>query len=97
MEIFLSILYLVLGLILILRGAHYLTEGATVFAQKLNVSNLVIGLTVVAFGTSMPEFVISTVASLRGNSELSIGNIVGSNIFNVLAIRSEERRVGKEC
>lgn len=82
----LSIVYLLIGIVLILVGADRLTEGASAFARRLHVNELVIGLTVVAFGTSMPEFVTSLIASARGSADLSVGNIVGSNIFNVLAI-----------
>jgi cation:H+ antiporter len=82
----LSIAYLLIGIVLILVGADRLTVGASAFARRLHVNELVIGLTVVAFGTSMPEFVTSLFASVRGSADLSIGNIVGSNIFNVLAI-----------
>lgn len=81
-----DILTLVGGLVLILLGANGLTDGASSVAKKLNISDLVIGLTIVAFGTSMPELVISTVSGLKGSPELAIGNVVGSNIFNILVI-----------
>lgn len=79
-------IWLILGLILILAGANMLTDGASAIAKKWGVSDLVIGLTVVAFGTSAPELVISMVSAIHGSSELAIGNVVGSNIFNILAI-----------
>jgi cation:H+ antiporter len=82
----LSLLYLIVGLLLILVGATALTDGAAALARKLGVTDMVIGLTVVAFGTSAPELVISILSACRGNAELAIGNIVGSNIFNVCAI-----------
>lgn len=81
-----SLLWLILGIVLILFGADKLTDGATGLARRFNVAELVIGLTVVAFGTSLPEFVTSFVSTIKGNSDISIGNIVGSNIFNVLMI-----------
>lgn len=83
---FLDIVFLCVGLLLILTGANFLTDGATAVARRMRVSDLVIGLTIVAFGTSMPEFVISVLSSLRGNAGIAIGNVVGSNIFNILMI-----------
>ena len=79
-------LLLVGGLLLILWGANALTDGAASVAKRFNISNLVIGLTIVAFGTSAPEFVISFLSSFNGNAGLAIGNVVGSNIFNTLMI-----------
>lgn len=81
-----DIFWLVLGLVLILSGANFLTDGASAIAKKFGISDLVIGLTVVAFGTSTPELVISIVASAQGSAPLAVGNVVGSNIFNILAI-----------
>lgn len=83
---FLNILFLVAGLVLILVGANMLTDGASAVARRWGVSDMVVGLTVVAFGTSAPELVISIVAAINGSGELAIGNAVGSNIFNILAI-----------
>lgn len=71
---------------LILWGANALVNGSASIAKKFNISNLVIGLTIVAFGTSMPELVVSLFASVNGNTDIAIGNIVGSNIFNTLVI-----------
>lgn len=82
----LSIFWLIAGLVLILLGADWLTDGASSVARRLGVSDLVIGLTVVAFGTSAPELVISVVSAIDGNASLAIGNNVGSNIFNILVI-----------
>lgn len=81
-----SIFWLIFGLVLILVGASALTDGSSSVAARLGVSDLVIGLTVVAFGTSTPELVISLISALNGSAPLAIGNIIGSNIFNVLAI-----------
>lgn len=81
-----DVLLLVGGLLLILWGANALTDGAASVAKRFKISNLVIGLTIVAFGTSAPEFVISSLSALNGSAELSIGNVVGSNIFNCLMI-----------
>lgn len=78
--------WLIVGLVLIIAGADWLTDGASSMAKRWGVSDLVIGLTVVAFGTSAPELSISLVSALKGSAPMSIGNVVGSNIFNVLAI-----------
>ena len=69
-----------------MRGADWLTDGASSIARKFNISTLVIGLTIVAFGTSAPELVVSSMAALSGDTDIAIGNVVGSNVFNVLAI-----------
>ncbi|HPT46238.1 MAG TPA: calcium/sodium antiporter [Candidatus Rifleibacterium sp.] len=74
------------GLFLLTTAADWLVRGASSLARRLGVSSLVIGLTVVAFGTSMPEFVVSIDASMAGNSGIAVGNVVGSNIFNIAFI-----------
>ncbi len=80
-------IFLVLGgLILLVGGADWLVKGCVDLATKWGVSELVIGLTVVAIGTSLPELVISILASLRGKLDLAVGNVVGSNVLNVLAV-----------
>lgn len=81
-----ALLLLIGGLVLTVYGANWLVDGASSLAKKMKVSNLVIGLTVVAFGTSMPEFVVSFISSLNGNTDIAIGNVVGSNIINILLI-----------
>lgn len=81
-----DIFWLLLGLVLILAGANALTDGASAIAKRWGVSDLVIGLTVVAFGTSAPELAISIVSAIQGNAPMAIGNIVGSNIFNIFII-----------
>ncbi len=78
--------YLVGGLVLLGIGAKLLVDGATQVAVALGVSQLVIGLTVVAIGTSLPEMVTSVVASYRGQRDIAVGNIVGSNLFNLLCV-----------
>ena len=80
-----SILLLIVGAALVLFGADRLTDGATALARRFGVTEMVIGLTVVAFGTSLPEFVTSFMSTLKGSSDISIGNIVGSNIFNTFS------------
>lgn len=82
----LDIFFLILGLGLILVGANALTDGSSAIARRWGVSDLVIGLTVVAFGTSAPELTISLISALGGSAEMAIGNVVGSNIFNILVI-----------
>ncbi|MCM1355140.1 MAG: calcium/sodium antiporter [Staphylococcus sp.] len=82
----LDIFFLLLGLGLILVGANMLTDGSSAIARCWGVSDLVIGLTVVAFGTSAPELTISFISALNGSAAMAIGNVVGSNIFNVLMI-----------
>lgn len=74
------------GLLLILVGANALTDGASSVAKRFNISPLVIGLTIVAFGTSAPELTVSIVSALKGSADMAIGNVVGSNIFNTLMI-----------
>ncbi|HAP32085.1 MAG TPA: sodium:calcium antiporter [Firmicutes bacterium] len=74
------------GLILLVVGSRWLIDGAVVFATRLGVSELVIGLTIVAAGTSLPEAATSVVAGIRGERDIAIGNIVGSNIFNILFV-----------
>lgn len=81
-----QISFLLLGLLLLGFGANLLVEGATAIAKDLGVSNLVIGLTVVAIGTSLPEVVTSVVASYRGQRDIAVGNVVGSNLFNLLCV-----------
>ena len=86
MSLLVSIIWLVVGLVLILAGANFLTDGSSAIAKRMGISDLIIGLTVVAFGTSTPELVISIVAATEGNSSIAVGNIVGSNILNILLI-----------
>lgn len=83
---FIAIITTIAGLVFILIGANMLTDGAAATAKCFHISNLVIGLTVVAFGTSTPELVVSIVSALNGSPDLAIGNVVGSNIFNILLI-----------
>ncbi len=81
-----DILLLLLGLALIISGAEWLVDGASAIARKLRVSEFVIGLTIVGFGTSCPELVVSLTGAIAGNSDISVGNVIGSNIFNTLLI-----------
>ena len=81
-----QILLLIAGLLLILLGANYLVEGSSSIAKKSGISEFVIGLTIVGIGTSTPETVVSFMSAIKGNADISIGNIVGSNIFNTMLI-----------
>lgn len=81
-----DILLLIIGLALILAGANFLTDGSTALAQRFRVPEFIIGLTIVAVGTSTPELVVSVLSAIAGKSDVAIGNVVGSNIFNVFLI-----------
>lgn len=81
-----NILFLVGGLVLILLGANGLTDGAASVAKQFRIPSIVIGLTIVAFGTSAPELTVSVSSALKGSADIAIGNVVGSNIFNTLMI-----------
>lgn len=82
----LNALWIVVGVVLVLWGADRLTEGAVAVAERLRVPQIVIGLTIVALGTSMPELCVSVVSALKGTPDLAVGNVVGSNVFNALLI-----------
>ena len=82
----LTYFFFLLGFVLLIKGADLLVDGASAISRKFNVSDLAIGLTVVAFGTSTPELFVNIVASARGNTEIAIGNVLGSNISNVFLI-----------
>lgn len=82
----LEITLIIAGIALVLMGANWFTDGASGLARRLKVSELVIGLTVVALGTSLPEFMVSFLSVLQGSSDMSVGNIIGSNVFNILVI-----------
>lgn len=82
----LSTLMLVGGLVLLIFGSNWLVDGASDLARRLKISDIVVGLTIVSIGTSSPELIVNLIASYNGNTDIAIGNVVGSNIFNVLAI-----------
>lgn len=81
-----NILFLIGGLLLILLGANGLTDGASSVAKRFRIPDIVIGLTIVAFGTSTPELAVSVSSAIKGSADIAIGNVVGSNIFNALMI-----------
>ena len=82
----LDILYIIIGVALVIWGADRLTDGASSIARRLNVPELVIGLTIVAAGTSAPELFVSLMSALKGTPDMAVGNVVGSNVFNTLLI-----------
>ena len=86
MSLPISFLLLIVGLALVILGADALVEGASAIARKLGVSEFVIGLTIVGMGTSAPEMVVSLLGAIKGNADIAVGNVVGSNIFNTLLI-----------
>lgn len=86
LDIVIQISLLALGFVALVKGADVLVDGASILAKKLGVSELVVGLTIVAFGTSLPELIVSLLADSKGEPELAIGNILGSNIANILLI-----------
>lgn len=84
--ILLQIILLIIGFVMLIKGADWFVEGASKIAAKLGIPELVIGLTIVAMGTSAPEAAVSITASLKNNADIAIGNIVGSNLFNILFV-----------
>lgn len=86
MDVLVQIGLLALGFVLLVKGADWFVEGAGRLAEKFGIPQLVIGLTIVAMGTSLPEAAVSVSAALKGSAEITVGNIVGSNILNILLI-----------
>jgi cation:H+ antiporter len=82
----LDIVFIIVGVALVLWGADRMTDGAVAIAQRMRIPQIVIGLTIVAMGTSMPEFFVSLTSELKGTTDIAVGNVVGSNIFNTLLI-----------
>ena len=85
-ELFLNIILLIVGFVMLIKGADWFVEGVAGIAEKFGIPQLVIGLTIVAMGTSAPEAAVSITSALKGNAGITIGNVVGSNILNVLII-----------
>ena len=83
---FLKVVILLVGFLFLVKGADWFVEGAASIAKKLGIPQLIIGLTIVAMGTSMPEAAVSINSALKGNAGITIGNIVGSNILNIFII-----------
>ena len=84
--IFLEIILLIIGFTLLVKGADAFVDGCSSLAKAFGIPSLIIGLTIVAFGTSAPELAVSLVAAFKGNSAISVGNVVGSNICNMLLV-----------
>jgi len=75
-----------LGFVFLIKGADFLVDGSSSIAKRFNISDFIVGMTIVSFGTSMPELIVNIMASLEGSSDLAIGNVIGSNISNILLI-----------
>ena len=86
MEVILQLFILIFGFLLLVKGADFFVDGSSKIAKKFGISELIIGLTIVAMGTSAPETAVSIAAALKGTADISIGNVVGSNILNILII-----------
>ena len=82
----LVLVFLVIGFVLLIKGADFFVEGSSSVAKRLHVPSIIIGLTIVAMGTSLPETAVSVSASIAGNNELAVSNVVGSNIFNLRVV-----------
>ena len=82
----LVIVFLIIGFVLLIKGADFFVEGSSSVAKRLHVPSIIIGLTIVAMGTSLPETAVSVSASITGNNELAVSNVVGSNIFNLMVV-----------
>ena len=82
----LVLVFLVIGFVLLIKGADFFVEGSSSVAKRLHVPAIIIGLTIVAMGTSLPETAVSVSAALTGNNELAVSNVIGSNIFNILMV-----------
>ncbi len=86
MKIVLNVIVLLAGFVLLIKGADIFVDGSAALAKKLKISGTIIGLTIVAFGTSAPELAVSTSAAIQGSNEIALSNVVGSNIFNLLCV-----------
>ena len=86
MELFLQIVFLIIGFAMLIKGADLFVDGAAGVADRFGIPQIIIGLTIVAFGTSAPEAAVSITSALKGSAELAVGNVLGSNILNVLII-----------
>ena len=81
-----AFLLLIVGFVILVKGADFLLDGATSLAKKLSISEIAIGLTIVAFGTSSPELIVNILSSINGHPEICFGNVIGSNVFNILVV-----------
>ena len=81
-----SVILIILGFVLLIKGADFLVDGSSNVAKKFHIPEIVIGLTIISIGTSMPELFVSIKSALEGHSDMSLGNVIGSNICNLLLI-----------
>lgn len=86
MDIAIALIVLILGFFLLIKGADYFVDGSSTVAKKLRVPSILVGLTIVALGTSLPELAVSVTASVTGNNALAVSNVIGSNIFNLIVV-----------
>ena len=86
MEMLKAIGILLVGFVLLIKGADFFVEGSSTVAKKLHIPSIIVGLTIVAMGTSLPELAVSATASLDGNNAIAISNVVGSNMFNLIVV-----------
>lgn len=86
MELIKSVIILVIGFVLLLKGADYFVEGSSSVARQLRIPSMIIGMTIVAMGTSLPELMTSIVAARKNEVDMALGNVIGSNIFNILLV-----------
>ena len=86
MELIKSVIILVIGFVLLLKGADYFVEGSSSVARQLRIPSMIIGMTIVAMGTSLPELMTSIVAARKNEADMALGNVIGSNIFNILLV-----------
>ena len=93
MNFLIQSLLLVVGFVMLVKGADWFVDGSSAVARRFGIPQLVIGLTIVAMGTSAPEAAVSITAALKGNADITIGNIVGSNILNILIILGLSSRI----
>ena len=94
-QLILQFLLLVVGFILLIKGADFFVEGASKIADRFGIPQIIIGLTIVAFGTSLPELVTSVMAAKKGENDLALGNVVGSNIMNISLILGTVGLIGQ--
>jgi len=86
MSILVSVILIILGFAFLIKGADFLVDGASGIAKKFHIPEIIIGLTIVSIGTTMPELIVSVSSAIRGSSDMAIGNVIGSNVCNMLLI-----------
>ena len=93
-DLIMPVVFMVIGIFLLIRGGGWTVDGAVFVANKFGISPLIVGFTIIAFGTSLPELLISVFANLQGSGGIAIGNVLGSNIFNTFAVMGIPRLIG---